>query len=324
MSGATLSFENIRQLHDLLRQFDTAAEWLVRLGLQDAGWIRDARNSIEHLHLSTPPAGPVKEVWAVFKEALCFRHEASDLIRIHEMFQGPGDEEVLREKFAKHTRNITGSLLDTPQDDMGRDLIAELSYGALLRHAGHATDHSCGTDILLRFPLLAGQQQVFAIEVKRAKSEKQIGAKVAHGAEQIEKAMRGEPDFAHPYGTLEGGAVVLICDRLIDDTHDVPLAPPMDERDALPYLSARIDAFRQANLTRLDAGRGRTHVFGVNLLWKPMLLTRRPDGSPIWSEVNQRRWHPYDRVGTWDPEGAARFAHLHSAMRNALIWTPPV
>lgn len=310
---------DIRNIETMIRQFDIALNWMLDLGLEHATWMQAARDAIPVFQ--TVQEWPIELIAArkaELDEALYLRHEVSDFIRIHDRFSGPEDADVVRQKF-KHVRRTSRSVLDEDTDGMPRNLVAELSFGAMLRNAGYRTDHSFDSDMLWFIPGIIGHPpEVYSVEVKRPSSIGKLGQNVAKGAEQVQKAVdRTDPAWNRgcPHGVV-GGVVVVVCDRLIPRVHDPSFYMPQAVGDAMALMEDVIKSFAEQNEEALLAGYSFPATYGVRLWWRSLVRTEHPSGhGGIWSDFHQQHLKAYRQ----DP----RWLLLRTGLGNAKTWSPP-
>jgi hypothetical protein len=318
--GCFMDLDAIRDIETLKRQFEIAANWLGgHLRLELPTWMHGVLPALDKI--KSADRLTEDEIYArrkEFEEALFVRQEASDFIRIHDQFSGGADDDVIKEKF-KHIKNTSASVLDEPADSKARNILTELSFGAMIRKAGFCTDHSYDSDILWFIPEFGRRHTVYSVEVKRPSSIKQIATRVNQGADRIGWAVnRNHPTFNKdcPH-EVAGGVIVLCCDRYLVRIPDDFYAPkPEDE--AKRQVADALATFENEHWDAIRAAYSTMCVYGVRLWWRPIVRMWHPKkpGRGIWTDFHQPKPHRYRN-------DVVKWAIFDEALRRVQIWPPP-
>lgn len=294
-----MSIEDSRNIRRVRDEYAEALAWLESLGVRRAAdddryaHIAGALGSIDR---SVPS---LAEAWARRDERISVfesRREASDLIRVHQAY-GTRDSVELRHRLRRSRGGPGAPEAETADVGDARNMVAELSWGALLEESGFATSVDTGVDVLWTLPLLGGQSLRVACEVKRVHSERKLGDNISKAAEQIERAVEA--------GVADGGLVVVVVDRLLDRDLYGQIAAGQDEGSIKALVGSRIREFAEAHRDALEGGRGRKGVVGVRLWWRVLAVAEKADRSPVWVEVHQQHHWEYRAIDTGDAVAVA-------------------
>ena len=204
--------------------------------------------------------------------------EAQDLVRINQAYEQHRDVDALRERLERVSAGPRSGVMEPPTGSAdGRNILAELTWGAMLEAGGYETSLGFDPDILQVLPK-AGHHPEEAIswEVKRPLGPTGIDGVVRKGRTQIVQAMTGAKDVGGR--PLRGGCIVVFLDHVLGRQKVIVTDHPADLQAML--RSASIDWYdKHRRLIHRRAARA--GVIGVVLYWRPLAFFKNPDGATI-------------------------------------------
>lgn len=269
-----------RQLPNLERLYLDALMWLRANGVSTQGRFDSTQKMLRQLKtLGALSAQQRVERSDEFAGALRARHEAADLVRVHQQYGGrPSPALFARLKRAR--KGPVAGVCESATAVHGRNLMAELGWGAVLESCGFHTCLEHDTDVLQVERLPA--ELVFAWEVKRPSSASSLSRRCREGRDQIDKACSGEINKG--FADADAGLLVVVLDRLVPV---VPaLATPRAADEVMSILAETVKTWVKVHRGRLHAANSR-NCLGVVVWLRTLGLLQKPDGVTIASECSQ-------------------------------------